>query len=102
METLLSLLPPQILGDNSSPRDQTRVLEKVLRSPQFAQSLASLTGALRDEGGLRGVCEAVGVDVSVVARTVRTNGGDLVGGFVEGVKAQVEKEERDGGERMEE
>jgi len=102
MANLLTLLPSQILPPNASPAGQRRVLEKVLRSPQFAQSLASLTGALRDEGGLRGVCDAVGVDLGVVTKEVRKNGGDLVGGFVEGVRKQVEKEEKDAGDRMEE
>ncbi|KAF8454195.1 proteasome complex subunit Rpn13 ubiquitin receptor-domain-containing protein [Terfezia claveryi] len=102
MANLLALLPPQILPSNPSPADQQRVLEKVLRSPQFVQSLASLTGALRDEGGLRGICEAVGVDIGVVAGEVWRNGGDLVAGFVEGVRKQVEKEERDARDRMEE
>ena len=102
MANLLVLLPPQILPPTASLADQQRVLEKVLRSPQFAQSLASLTGALRDEGGLRGVCEAVGVDIGVVAGEVRRNRGDLVGGFVEGVRKQVEKEDKDADDRMEE
>lgn len=74
----------------------------MLRSPQFAQSLASLTGALRDGGGLRSVCDAVGVEIPVVAVEVRKNGGDLVGGFVEGVRRQVENEDKETADRMEE
>ena len=91
----MSLLPPGLVADSASDGEKRRVLEKVLRSPQFHQALSTLTGALRDEGGCRGVCESLGVDINVVAAATRSNGGDLVGGYVEGVRKQVEREDKD-------
>ena len=71
------------------------LLEKVLRSPQFAQSLASLTMALRD-GGLPSIADALAVDVPNGGyvrggRQVPLGGGDAVEAFVEGVRATVQK-----------
>ncbi|KAK3995404.1 putative nuclear mrna splicing factor-associated protein [Cladorrhinum sp. PSN332] len=68
--------------------DQKRSLVKrVLRSPQFNQSLASLTSALRD-GGLPSVAEALGIPVAnggrVTGGTVPLGGGDAIDAFVEG------------------
>lgn len=69
--------------------------KKVLRSPQFTQSLASLTGALRD-GGLPNVSQALGVEVknggyTGPARQMPLEGGDAVEAFLEGVKDSVKK-----------
>ena len=70
------------------------LLKQVLRSPQFTQSLASLTVALRD-GGLPSIAEALGVAVEngglVRGGTVPLGGGDAVEAFVEGVKKTVQR-----------
>lgn len=69
------------------------LLEKVLRSPQFHQSLASLTMAIRD-GGLPSISEALGVKVEnggcVQGGSVPLGGGEAVEAFVEGVKKSVQ------------
>jgi hypothetical protein len=75
--------------------DQKRaLLKKVLRSPQFSQSLLSLTIALRD-GGLPSIAEALGVEVEnrglVRGGAVPLGGGEAVEAFVEGVKRTVQK-----------
>ncbi|KAF8461865.1 hypothetical protein BDZ91DRAFT_735942 [Kalaharituber pfeilii] len=94
LASLMALLPPTL-------PPTTETLEKVLRSPQFTQSLGALTVA--------GVCESLGVDLGTVGVEVRRNGGDGVGAFVEGVRKQVlekmEQEEREDAakeDRMEE
>ena len=76
--------------------DQKReILRKVLRSPQFSQSLSSLTGALRD-GGLPTISEALKIPVKdggyVKRGGVPLGGGDAVEAFLDGVKEFVEKE----------
>ena len=71
------------------------ILLKVLRSPQFSQSLGSLTMALRD-GGLPTVSEALGVKVEnggFMARgSMPLGGGEAVEAFLEGVKKGLEEE----------
>lgn len=73
------------------------LLEKVLRSPQFHQSLTSLTMALRD-GGLPSVSEALGVKVQnggyMRGGSMPLGGGDAVEAFVEGVKKSVEEQQQ--------
>lgn len=118
IDNLLGFLPPMVLvmaqqGDDADAierepsaesveaakqamsSDQKRaLLKKVLRSPQFTQSLASLTIALRD-GGLPSIAEALGITVEngglVRGGTVPLGGGDAVEAFVEGVKRTVQK-----------
>lgn len=120
IDSLLGLLPPAIVmlaaGSGTSASitdpspdslaaaraslstgDKKALLEKVLRSPQFHQSLTSLTLAIKD-GGLPNVADALGVKVA--------NGGYIRGGgmplggdgaiktFVEGVKKTVEDEQQ--------
>ncbi|KAI9814413.1 MAG: hypothetical protein M1827_003269 [Pycnora praestabilis] len=118
IDNLLSYLPPTLLllaqenSDNSSvdPNTETAqaalhalsldqkkdILRKVLRSPQFSQSLGSLTVALRD-GGLPSVSEALGIKVErggfVGRGGVPLGGGEAVEAFLEGVKRTVEEEE---------
>lgn len=80
----------------SLPRERKeRILERVVRSPQFQQSLGGLTGALR-EGGLPSIAEALGVRVEnggmVRGGAVPLGGGDAVEAFLEGVKRTVEGE----------
>lgn len=118
VDTLLGYLPPTVLvlaqqGDHGdaiekepgpesveaakqamSSNQKRALLKKVLRSPQFSQSLASLTIALRD-GGLPSIAEALGIAVEngglVRGGTVPLGGGDAVEAFVEGVKKTVQK-----------
>ena len=118
VDSLLDFLPPAVLvlaqqGSNSgeneaepgaesvaaarqamSSEQKRSLLKKVLRSPQFNQSLASTTSALRD-GGLPSVAEALGVPVEnggyVRGGTMPLGGGDAVEAFVEGVKKTVQK-----------
>lgn len=71
------------------------ILRKVLRSPQFSQSLVSLTAALRD-GGLPTISEALKIPVQD-GGYIRRNGvplgnGDAVEAFTNGVKKSAEKE----------
>ena len=70
------------------------ILKRVLRSPQFHQSLGSLTMAIRD-GGLPSIAEALGVRLQngglVRGGSVPLGGGDAVEAFVEGVKKTVEE-----------
>ena len=71
------------------------ILRKVLRSPQFSQSLGSLTQALRD-GGLPTISEALRIPVAQggyikQGSGVPMGGGDAVEAFVNGVKSEVEK-----------
>lgn len=121
IDSLLALLPPVVLalaqqgasssGDDLRSKDPSSestsaaiaamslsqkkgLLEKVLRSPQFHQSLASLTMAIRD-GGLPSVSEALGVKVEnggcVRGGSVPLGGGEAVEAFVEGVKKSVQE-----------
>ena len=128
VDELLSFLPPSVLvlaqqaegvqapaGDDAGGEEPTpaaaeaarqamslgqkkALLEKVLRSPQFAQSLASLTMAIRD-GGLPSIADALAVDVPNGGyvrggRQVPLGGGDAVEAFVEGVKATVQRKQQ--------
>ncbi|KUI57227.1 hypothetical protein VP1G_04549 [Cytospora mali] len=120
IDNLLSYLPPVVLVlaqqgvdssgdsiDNEPSSDSAAaaiatmnlaqkksLLEKVLRSPQFHQSLASLTMALRD-GGLPSISEALGVKVDnggyMRGGSMPLGGGDAVEAFVEGVKKNVQE-----------
>lgn len=71
------------------------ILNRVLRSPQFHQSLGSLTVALRD-GGLPMIGEALQVKVDngglIKGGSIPMGGGDAVEAFVKGVKKTVEEE----------
>ncbi|KAI9894223.1 MAG: hypothetical protein M1814_004077 [Vezdaea aestivalis] len=128
LDTLLSHLPPVLLfvetglSDDTADEpdaeardvilqsltiDQKRsVLRKVLHSPQFSQSLGSLTVALRD-GGLPVISDALGIEVQnsgFVRRGGMPLGGDeAVRAFIEGARRAVEGEEKEeeGEDRME-
>ena len=82
------------------------ILQKVMRSPQFSQSLSSLTVALRD-GGLPSISDALKIPVRnggyMRHGGVPLGGGDAVEAFLDGVKSHVEEEERNrsGGNNME-
>ncbi|KAF3056345.1 putative proteasomal ubiquitin receptor ADRM1 like protein [Daldinia childiae] len=117
VDNLLSFLPPSILvlsqqadeGDTAteptaaaiqaakeamSLGQKKALLEKVLRSPQFHQSLASLTMAIRD-GGLPSIADALSVPVEnggyLKGSQMPLGGGEAVEAFVEGVKKSVQK-----------
>lgn len=73
--------------------DQKKVvLRRVLRSPQFSQSLSSLTIALRD-GGLPSISEALNIPVQnggyMKRGGVPLGGGPAVEAFLNGVKDYV-------------
>lgn len=126
VDNLLSFLPPSLLllaqnvedvpTDDVTPdiveavmmslnlSQKKDILRKVLRSPQFMQSLASLTVALRD-GGLPSISEALGIPVGnggyMRRGGVPLGGGDAVKAFVEGTKDHVKDKGSDQGNRME-
>ena len=121
VENLLNFLPPTVIllahhgadGDTvpaepgpeavaaakaaMSPTQKKDLLKKVLRSPQFHQSLASLTSALRD-GGLPAVADALGIRIEnggfVRGGTVPLGGGEAVEAFVEGVKKEIQDKQQ--------
>jgi 26S proteasome regulatory subunit N13 len=70
------------------------ILIRVLRSPQFHQSLGSLTMAIRD-GGLPSIADALGVQLQngglVRGGSMPLGGGDAVEAFIQGVKKMVEE-----------
>ncbi|OAA66718.1 26S proteasome complex ubiquitin receptor, subunit Rpn13 [Niveomyces insectorum RCEF 264] len=121
LDSLLNYLPPAVLilsqneagggddgGDLVEPTaeaaaaakaamntaEKKNLLEKVLRSPQFSQSLASLSMALRD-GGLPSIADALAIPVKnqgfLPGGAMPMGGGDAVEAFVEGVKAAVQE-----------
>ncbi len=79
------------------------ILRRVLRSPQFVQSLGSLTTALRD-GGLPTISDALNIPVQngglIRGGSMPLGGGDAVEAFVKGVRTSVERakktEDKDG------
>lgn len=117
LDNLLSYLPPTVLlvaQESASQIDgmvepnaatasaalealsveqKKSILKRVLRSPQFHQSLGSLTMAIRD-GGLPSIADALGLKVQngglVRGGSMPLGGGDAVEAFVEGVKTTVE------------
>ncbi|KAI9840132.1 MAG: hypothetical protein M1837_001893 [Sclerophora amabilis] len=123
IDNLLSYLPPTLLllaqeaDDISSvePNVETvqsavealsleqkkDILRRVLRSPQFNQSLGSLTMALRD-GGLPSVSEALGIKVEHGGFMRRggmpLGGGEAVEAFLDGVERTVEEEANNEGD----
>ena len=114
VDRLLQYLPPNLMTlakdveeanqamdlDEDSPDASTglqkkkAVLGRVLRSPQFTQSLSSLTIALRD-GGLPSISEALNIPVRgggyMRRGGVPLGGGEAVETFLEGVKEAVSK-----------
>ncbi|KAA8652015.1 hypothetical protein EYZ11_002967 [Aspergillus tanneri] len=113
VDNLLSFLPPTLLllsqdvGDVPSEdsselanavmesldlSQKKGILRKVLHSPQFTQSLASLTMAIRD-GGLPSISEALKIPVEnggfMRRGGVPLGGGDAVETFLQGVRDYV-------------
>lgn len=78
------------------------ILRKILRSPQFTQSLASLTVAIRD-GGLPSISEALKIPVEnggfMRRGGVPLGGGDAMKAFIQGVRDYVKDSTQ--GNRME-
>ena len=134
VDRLYECLPPQLVSTvqssvntsalqnpSSSPEEKQAaqqaltkarkdMLRRVLHSPQFSQSLASLTIALR-EGGLPIISETIKIPVRnggyLRHGGVPMGGGEAVEAFMDGVKKDVEdkmtKGEGDqGGDRLEE
>ncbi len=114
IDRLLEFLPPTLLALDEETDDAAAVstggslaegakqalgieqkkdiLLRVLRSPQFSQSLSSLTIALRD-GGLPSISEALSIPVAnggfMRRGGVPLGGGDAVEAFLNGVKEHV-------------
>lgn len=114
MDNLLSYLPPALLllaqdvedvsaADSDpdiaaaamgslEPAQKKEILTKILRSPQFTQSLASLTVAIRD-GGLPSISEALKIPVEnggfMRRGGVPLGGGEAVEAFLKGVRNHV-------------
>ncbi|KAI9673541.1 MAG: hypothetical protein M1829_004048 [Trizodia sp. TS-e1964] len=110
LDMFLSYLPPSLISleqaynSHSSKLDVKKAtLEKVLRSPQFSTSLATLTVALSD-GGLPSVSDALNIKVANGGFTKRggvpLGGGQAVKAFLEGVKKQVKDEKFEQGDKM--
>jgi 26S proteasome regulatory subunit N13 len=102
LDSLCDCLPPNLLkGVQGAARKD--VLRRVLHSPQFSQSLASLTVALR-EGGLPIISETIGIPVRnggyLRHGGVPMGGGEAVEAFIEGVKKDVEEQSKQDGEQM--
>lgn len=81
-----------------SLEQKKEIVRRVLHSPQFAQSLASLTFALRD-GGLPSIGEALNIPLQnggyMRRGGVPLGGGEAVEAFLNGVKDAVEKDNED-------
>ena len=96
--------PPEASMEALSLEQKKDVLRRVLRSPQFSQSLASLTVALRD-GGLPSMSEALNIPVRnggyMRRGGVPMGGGDAVEAFLDGVKDLVEHQKNSEEEKME-
>lgn len=119
VDRLCTFLPPEILllaqesADSLSAAEATptaadaaiaalsqtqkkNILKRALRSPQFQQSLGSLTVALRD-GGLPMIGDALGLKVQngglIRGGSMPLGGSDAVEAFVDGLKKTVEEEE---------
>lgn len=114
VDNLLSFLPPSLLllasdvedvsGEDTEVAEavmlfldssqKKNILRKVLHSPQFVQSLSSLTVALRD-GGLPSVSEALKIPVKnggfLRRGGVPLGGGDAVKAFLEGARSHVKE-----------
>ena len=84
-------------------KQKQELLKKVLRSPQFSQSLGSLTAALRD-GGVPSISEALKIPIENggfnKGSGIPLGGGEAVEAFLKGVKAYVENKDDVKEERM--
>ncbi|PWW76599.1 adhesion regulating molecule [Tuber magnatum] len=89
VDDLISNLPQGIVPRNATLAQKKEVIRKVLHSPQFSQSLVSLSVALRD-GGMRGISDSLGVRLDPGEEGA---GSDSVTTFVEAIKREEEKKE---------
>ncbi|KAL5002706.1 proteasome complex subunit Rpn13 ubiquitin receptor-domain-containing protein [Aspergillus recurvatus] len=91
----------EVLGVLNLPQKKN-ILRKVIHSPQFTQSLASLTVAIRD-GGLPSISEALKIPVEnggfMRRGGVPLGGGDAMKAFIQGVREHVKDSTQ--GNRME-
>lgn len=109
VDQVMQFLPPNLATLSTDDDDESSVpvlnltqkkdlIKKVLRSPQFSQSLASLTFALRD-GGLPSIAEALNVPLPnggyMRRGGVPLGGGEAVEAFLNGVKDLVEEGKED-------
>lgn len=114
VDQLMQYLPTNLAAlasdsdDGSAPRSLNLQLKKdlvkrVLRSPQFTQSLASLTFALRD-GGLPSIGEALNVPLQnggyMRRGGVPLGGGEAVEAFLNGVRDLTKDNNDNGDEQM--
>ena len=80
-----------------STEQKKDILRKVLRSPQFSQSLGSLTMAIRD-GGLPTISDALKIKVAnggyVPRGSVPLGGGEAVEAFIEGIKDSIDDDKQ--------
>ena len=79
VEALLESLPPGITPPDATPSEKKDIIRKALHSPQFSQSLVTLSVALGG-GGLKGIADSLGVKLA------QGDGNDPVEIFVAGVK----------------
>lgn len=109
VDQVMQFLPPNLPTlsreddeDSATPQltltQKKDLVKRVLRSPQFSQSLASLTFALRD-GGLPSIGEALNIPLHnggyMRRGGVPLGGGEAVEAFLTGVKNSVEQEDED-------
>lgn len=107
VDQLMQYLPPNLSTLSSNEEDGSAsqalslqqkkdLVKRVLRSPQFTQSLASLTFALRD-GGLPSIGEALNVPLQnggyMRRGGVPLGGGDAVEAFLNGVRDLAKKDD---------
>ena len=96
--------PTETSTGEANLEQKRMVLRKVLHSPQFSQSLSSLTIALRD-GGLPSISEALNIPVRnggyMRHGGVPLGGGEAVEAFLNGVKDAVNKDRDQKGDQME-
>jgi len=84
---MISNLPPALVPENASESQKKEIIAKVLRSPQFAQGVKSLSAALR-EGALRGVAESL----KIPTLPGEADTADQVEAFIRGIKREIERE----------
>ena len=113
IDQVMQFLPPNLAAlanedDEATPQplsasQKRSLVKRVLRSPQFSQSLASLTFALRD-GGLPSIGEALSVPLAnggyMRRGGVPLGGGEAVEAFLNGVKGSVNDKSDDNNDDM--
>lgn len=90
IQELAENLPPALIPQGADVEAKRAIIKRVLQTPQFSQSLVSLSVAIR-EGGIAGVAESLRVPINL---NEARQGTDLVEVFVNGVKKEVEDENK--------